>query len=559
MRESITDPLSESDLMYRQVLGDQTDSMKWQTDSKTWLRWCVLGLLMFSSLGVAASFEPTLVAQDREESKAAESASQDEDKQTDENSVDGDAVDGDRADEPEAEINDVEMYRLLADVIHEIEANYVDEIDRKELIEAAIDGMLSRLDQHSAYISPEELRSFRGSIENEYGGIGVQVSVEQGRLTVISPYYGSPAYRSGIMAGDSILSIEGFTTEGMPLERAVELTTGETGTPVKLTVLHKHSNEVETITLNRAIIKMETVLGDSRNEDDTWDFFLDGDRRIGYVRLTGFGRTSASELRAVIRDLENADMQGLILDLRFNPGGLLSSAIQISDFFVNDGRIVSTEGRATRPRVWDARERGTFSDFPVVVLINRYSASASEIVAACLKDNQRAVVMGERSFGKGSVQNVIPLEGGTSALKLTTAGYLRPNGKNIHRSEQATDEDEWGVSPNEGFEIPFDDEETTAYLLDRRRRDSIAADFAGGESDNDSNPSEGTSDEDPANGSTTEDGESNADEAGADDREDGDDDELDASTEFVDRQLAKAVEYLREKLMIESTSPESRP
>lgn len=373
-------------------------------------------------------------------------------------------------------LDDAEFLRLFADALHEIESNYVEELDREALIEAAIAGMLSELDQHSSYIPPEELRRFRGSIENEYGGIGVQVSIEDNRLQVISPYFGSPAYEKGILAGDTILEIEGHSTEGMTLEEAVELTTGKLGTPVRLKIKHAHNEATEDLDIKRAIIKLETVLGDRRLDDDHWSYTIEGHEQIGYVRLTGFGRTTAAELLEVIKELEANEMKGLILDLRFNPGGLLSSAIQISDLFLDEGRIVSTRGRNTLPQSWDAHDDELADDYPIAILVNRYSASASEIVSACLKDNHRAVVIGERTYGKGSVQNVIPLEEGTRALKLTTASYFRPNGKNIHRKEDASENDEWGVKPDDGFTIEQTDDELTAYLLARRERDVIGSD-----------------------------------------------------------------------------------
>lgn len=371
--------------------------------------------------------------------------------------------------------NETELLRLFADTLLEIERSYVEEIDREELIEAAIEGMMSRLDQHSNYIPPEEILRFRGSIENEYGGIGVQVSLEKGVITVISPFYGSPAYERGIMAGDTILSIEGKSTEGMTLEEAVELTTGKIGTPVRISVRHRHSQQVEEIVLERALVKMETVLGDRRNKDDQWVYFVADEPKIAYVRLTGFGRTTAEELTQVLLALEREGMQGLILDLRFNPGGLLTSAIEISDMFLSEGKIVSTEGRSTIPREWSATRETILPSTPVCVLVNQYSASASEIVSACLKDNRRATVIGERTFGKGSVQNVIPLEDGDRALKLTTATYYRPNGKNIHRHEGASEDQEWGVQPDEGFEFKFTDDQWASYLLARRARDAISS------------------------------------------------------------------------------------
>ena len=243
---------------------------------------------------------------------------------------------------------------------------------------------------------------------------------------------------------------------------------------------HAGESTIEQITVVRDIIHVATVLGD-HYEGDKWDYMFDDEKGIGYIRLTHFSRHSNEELVAALKQLREKGMKALILDLRFNPGGLLSQAISIADLFVSPGsglddRIVSTKGRNTEERVWRATRSGTFGDFPVAVLVNRYSASASEIVSACLQDHKRAVIIGERTWGKGSVQNVIELEGGSSALKLTTASYHRPSGKNIHRFPDAKDTDEWGVHPDKDYELKLPLDELQQYLDYRRTRDVISAD-----------------------------------------------------------------------------------
>jgi carboxyl-terminal processing protease len=215
------------------------------------------------------------------------------------------------------------------------------------------------------------------------------------------------------------------------------------------------------------------VLGDHRNADDAWNFWLDQERGIAYIRLTGFGRHTPADLRKALETLGKDNIKGLIIDLRNNPGGLLSAAIEIADLFIETGRIVSTAGRSTAEQAWDAKKDGTYSGFPMAVLVNRYSASASEIVSACLQDHDRAVIIGERTWGKGSVQNIIELESGRSALKLTTAGYKRPSGRNIHKFEGAKDDEDWGVRPNSGWEVKVTDEVLRAILLARQQRDII--------------------------------------------------------------------------------------
>lgn len=369
--------------------------------------------------------------------------------------------------------SDYELYRILVDTVDQVERNYVNPVDRRELIESAIRGVLGKLDPYSSYIAPDELSRFRSSVESEFGGIGIQIGVDDGQLRIISPMYGTPAYRAGLMAGDRIVEIDGKSTDNVGLDEAVEKLKGEEGTTVALTVMHPGKDTKEKVTLKREKIHIDTVLGDRRKPDGAWDYLLDPKTRIGYIRVTAFSRDTAAQLQRALVQLKDEKLRGLILDLRFDPGGLLTAAIEVSDLFVAEGRIVSTKGRSSPERTWDAHKEGTFTGFPMVVLVNRYSASASEIVAACLQDHKRAVVIGERSWGKGSVQNVIELEEGRSALKLTTASYRRPNGKNIHRFPEAKDTDEWGVVPDSGFEIKLNDDETLALVQDRRKRDIL--------------------------------------------------------------------------------------
>ncbi len=366
-----------------------------------------------------------------------------------------------------------ELHKLLVETMDEVERNYVKGISRRELIEAAIQGVLTKLDPYSSYIPRDELEGFRSSVESEFGGIGIQLGMENGELKVISPLVGTPAYRAGLLAGDRILEINGKSTEGITMDGAIKQLKGKEGTKVTLVVAHKHDGKKDTVTITREVIHVATVLGDHRKDDDAWDFMLDGEKRIGYVRITAFSRNTAGELRSALTQLKAMNVRALILDLRFNPGGLLPSAIEVCDMFIPDGVIVSTRGRNVEERTWKARKEGTFEGFSMIVLVNRYSASASEIVAACLQDHKRAVVVGERTWGKGSVQNVIELEDGRSALKLTTASYHRPNGKNIDRLPGAKEADEWGVSPNEGYALKLTDHEMALVLQDRKQRDLV--------------------------------------------------------------------------------------
>ncbi len=241
------------------------------------------------------------------------------------------------------------------------------------------------------------------------------------------------------------------------------------------------------IVITRAIIKVPSVLGDraQAGQPKEWDYLIDKKNHIGYIRLTTFSKTAAAEMKAVVEGLEKDGVRGLIIDLRNNPGGLLRAAVEISDLFLTDGVIVSTKGRNHKDEVYTAKPEGTLltgpaGDVPIAILINKYSASASEIVAAALQDHKRAVIIGERSYGKGSVQNVILMENDTSALKLTTASYWRPSGKNIHRfpdkkdfEAAKIDPDEWGVRPDPGMEVKMKDEERIDFMLYRTDRDIV--------------------------------------------------------------------------------------
>ncbi len=380
---------------------------------------------------------------------------------------------------------DYELVHLVVDVLQEVRNKYVVDLDparERKLVEDMISGGLERLDPHSSYISPREYKQFNKTSKGKFGGVGIQVGYDRqnrGQLTVISPMVGTPAYEAGILAGDLILKIDGKSTENMRLNEAVDLIQGEKGEKITLTVLHEGTRDPVDVPLVRDEIQVQSVLGDRRNSDNPkdWDFMYDKEHKIGYIRLTAFTETAAAEMRAAVEGLQRDGVRGLIIDLRNNPGGLLRAAVEISDLFLTEGRIVSTKGRNMREEVYDAKPDGTLLEpaarYPIVVLVNKFSASASEIVAAALQDHGRAVVVGERSYGKGSVQNIILMEHETSALKLTTASYWRPSGKNIHRFPDSKDTDEWGVKPNPGFEVPMDDEERLEYMEWRNKRDVV--------------------------------------------------------------------------------------
>ena len=376
---------------------------------------------------------------------------------------------------PPLEEREYELLKLFADALDQIERNHAERLDRRQLIEAAVRGMVGKLDPYSVFVPPEEMERLRRGVESEFGGLGVQVAIEEGQFLVSYPLVGTPAFRAGIGAGDAILQVNGQATKGRSLDDATALLKGPIGSTVKLQVRHKLNGKEEEVVLKREVIRLDTAIGDRRSADDSWDFLYDNDRQLGYIRLTSFSRHTAEELGAALAALQKRGMRGLVLDLRFNPGGLVSSAVEVSDLFLEKGKIVSTEGRSAKPRAWEAKVPGTFSGFPMAVLVNRYSASASEIVAAALQDNHRATIIGERTWGKGSVQSIIELEEGKSALKLTTSYYHRPSGQNIHRRPGDPDDGEWGVRPDAGCEVKLTDSESAALLKWRRKRDELSS------------------------------------------------------------------------------------
>lgn len=355
-----------------------------------------------------------------------------------------------------------ELLRLFADTLEQIKRNYVDEkISERDLIDAAIRGMLAKLDPYSNYIPPKNLEEFRREIDQQYGGVGIRVEVRDGQLIIATPLYGTPAYRAGLLPGDRVLKIGPTNTKGMTLDEAVNCMQGKIGSSVELTIRHSDSSAPKTVTLQREVIHLETVLGFERRADDQWDYFCDPKQKIAYIRLTAFSKGAGKQLATVLRSLLAEGMRGLVLDLRFNPGGLLNGAIEVADLFIRDGEITSTQGRNMPSRTWRATEQSTLipRQFPVVVLVNRFSASASEIVAACLQDHHTALIVGERTWGKASVQNIIELEQGNSILKLTTGGYHRPSGKNIHRQPGVSPDEVWGVQPDEGHKFRMSNRE----------------------------------------------------------------------------------------------------
>ncbi len=375
--------------------------------------------------------------------------------------------------------------KLVVDVLEEVQKKYVRELDQdkmRELVENMITGGLKELDPHSGFMNVKDYKAFRQQSAGKFGGVGIRLGIDQrtGQFLVESPMPGTPAYEAGVIAGDLILKVDGKSLDNWTQDKLVEAIQGDPGTDVVLTVLHEGTKKPVDIKITRAEIKVDSVMGDTRDKADLkkWHFWVDPNSRIAYVRITHFGATTVEELTRVVDGLQKAGMKGLVVDLRGNPGGLLRAAVEVSSMFLPEGKnIVTTKGRGgSVEEAFNSKQKGNIKPgtyYPMAILLNRYSASASEIVAAALQDHARAIIVGERSFGKGSVQNLIEMEENTTALKLTTASYWRPSGRNIHRFPDAKEEDEWGVKPDKGYEVKLTTEEMSEYYKWRRERDVL--------------------------------------------------------------------------------------
>ena len=329
---------------------------------------------------------------------------------------------------------------LFGEVLEKINKEYVDEINQSESMDSAINGLLQSLDPYSAYMSPEIFNEMQTETSGEFGGLGIEVSMESGVVKVISPIDDTPASRAGIKAGDYIVKINDIQVQGKSLSEAVDLMRGPVGSGIELTIRRRGEKKALTFNIVREVIQIKSVKADLL------------EKNIGYIRLTSFNENSGKQIKKEINKFEeNKNVNAYILDLRNNPGVLLSQAIKFSDFFLNDGEIVSTKSRkSSENRKWFAKKGDLTNGKTIVVLINYGSASASEIVAGALKDHKRAILLGENSYGKGSVQSIIPLKN-DGAIRLTVAKYYLPSGKSIS---------EVGVSPD--IEV---DEETDDFRI----------------------------------------------------------------------------------------------
>ena len=327
-----------------------------------------------------------------------------------------------------AEKNIYEKIDLFGEVLEKVNKEYVDEINQSDSMDSAINGLLQSLDPYSAYMSPEIFNEMQTETSGEFGGLGIEVGMESGVVKVISPIDDTPASKAGIKAGDYIIKIDNIQVQGKSLSEAVDLMRGPVGSSINLTIRRVGQKKALNFDINREIIEIRSVRAELLKKN------------IGYVRLTSFNENSSEQIKDQIKKFErNQNVNAYILDLRNNPGGLLSQAIKVSDFFLNDGEIVSTKSRkASENRKWFAKKGDLINGKTLLVLINYGSASASEIVAGALKDHKRAIIIGENSYGKGSVQSIIPLKN-KGALRLTVSKYYLPSGKSIS---------EVGVSPD---------------------------------------------------------------------------------------------------------------
>jgi carboxyl-terminal processing protease len=363
-----------------------------------------------------------------------------------------------------------QMPQVLDEIVQQIERNYIREIDRGELIETALQAIVGKLDSHllrtndMEFLGASQMKELNESIDQKLAGIGIALSVDGGAFIVQSALADSPALKAGLRTGDRIYAINGTElNESSKMAAVVKMLRGPVGTPVSVAIQRDGVEDIQVFDLVRDTIRIASVRGDHRREDGTWDFMLDAERKIGYVRISQVGGETLGEMRSAMSELHRQGLKALVLDLRDCPGGLLNGAVSVADMFLQHGRILTVKGRGGET-VHDARSTDTnYMGFPIAILANRQTASAAEIIAAALQDQQRAVVVGERTIGHGIVRSIFPLSGGVGALKLPIATYYRPSGKSVNRYPDSKDTDDWGVQPSPGFEVVFSKAELTDY------------------------------------------------------------------------------------------------
>jgi len=357
--------------------------------------------------------------------------------------------------------------QTLIDLHREVANNYVEPIDEEKLQLGSINGMMGELDPYSIYVPAAKEKEFENMLEGSFEGVGIELSQqEDGDIQVVSPIPDSPALKAGVMAGDIILKVNGTDIKGEKISDVQKLIKGPLGSDVKLTVRHVDGSEKE-LTMQRQQIVLPTIMGYRRDAGDKWDFWVSKNPKIAYIRITQFTSDTYTELKKAMDQVLPNGMEGLVLDLRFNPGGRLDQAKAVVNLFISKGTIVVTRGLHRAEEIATASaDKALPREFPMIVLVNEHSASAAEIVAGSLKDNQRALIVGTRSFGKGSVQEIIPMQEDGGELKLTVAYYYLPSGRLVHRKKGATD---WGVDPQ--VSIPMSEEQEQKVLLEQSREE----------------------------------------------------------------------------------------
>jgi carboxyl-terminal processing protease len=372
--------------------------------------------------------------------------------------------------------------RYVAEGLTTIQENALEQVPDRELFEGAMRGMVDVLkdlgDKHSEFLDQEATESLRSEIRQQFGGIGVRIGFEgePPRLTIIGPPEpGSPAARENLRAGDQILAIDGRATDGVKMNDVLTLMRGMPDTRLRLLIQRSGEPQPRDIELVRKVINIESVLGDRRGDDGSWRFLLESDPRIAHVRVTSFGERTAEELERVLASVIARGAKAVLLDLRGDAGGSLDAAVDVCQMLLPAGkRIVETRGQNGEVLVsYSTTEDGPFVSLPLVVLVNQDSASASEIVAACLQDNHRAAIAGQRSYGKGTVQQLVPMQNGKSTLKLTWASFWRPTGAKIHRDVDEAESGVWGVVPDDGLERRLTNDELARYYEFRNERDRV--------------------------------------------------------------------------------------
>jgi len=364
--------------------------------------------------------------------------------------------------------NDYRFVRTLVDIYRQVDTNYVEPVDDKKLQVASINGMLATLDPYTMYVPNDQQEAFNDALDGNFKGVGIRLSQDpDGQIEVVTPIDDSPAWKAGVLPGDVIVKVNGESIVGMRLEDIIPKIQGPSGSKVTLTI-RRNKAQVVDISMTREEFVVPQVKGFERNPDNSWSYWADREKKIAYIRLTQFTPDIGQQITGICQNLLKEGMKGLVFDLRFNPGGRLEEAVQLIDLFVKKGVIVSVKGRNRPEQVTNAKEEGTLPDFPMAVLVNEHSASASEVMAGSLKDNKRAVVVGARTYGKGSVQEVMPLDANAGELKMTVAYWYLPNGERVQRLKDAKT---WGVEPD--YVVPMDDQQQAKLIESQIRSESM--------------------------------------------------------------------------------------